>query len=535
VGTISLPGMQPLALGVYEAGNKLFVADDNSGDVKVVDGTTRNIVASTHVGSSAFDVIVNETYGKVYVASQINCCTTGLTSGNGLISVLNANTGALITQLNPGNSNGDSYFRLLGDEVHDKVYYSFKSGMGVIDVATDTITPITYNGTFFGVGMFDMAVNTVTNEVYYIQYGQNMLLVVNGNTLAVQELSLAPSGGHGPLDLAVNEAENKVYATMISVPGQGEIGILILDRDTGVFKFVGAEDLEPLEFNQDTNTLFSGVQVGQRGAIVDGATDQFTYIDLGGEGMGAGDVRTSTNNAYFVEQEGTHVVNGATKLVHTIPTGDEPRGGLFAYSVAIDQTRGLVYVVNDDEDGIVTVIQDGVIPPPPDTSITGGPPAVTNDDTPTFEFGATDPDSTFECRLDLDEPFPFDPCSSPYTTARLYDGHHVLEVRAVAGGRADETPATRSFTVDTYAPQTAIYGGPSGKTKDRTPTFRFGADTSKDTFECKLDAKAWAACTSPKTYGKLAFGRHTFRVRATDPAGNVDPTPAVQNFKVVRP
>ena len=39
-------------------------------------------------------------------------------------------------------------------------------------------------------------------------------------------------------------------------------------------------------------------------------------------------------------------------------------------------------------------------------------------------------------------------------------------------------------------------------------------------------------CSSPQPYSSLADGAHTFEVRATDPAGNTDPTPASGSFTV---
>jgi hypothetical protein len=46
------------------------------------------------------------------------------------------------------------------------------------------------------------------------------------------------------------------------------------------------------------------------------------------------------------------------------------------------------------------------------------------------------------------------------------------------------------------------------------------------TFTCSLDDAAYTPCDSPLRYLDLAAGWHTLSVRATDAAGNTDPTPA---------
>ena len=61
---------------------------------------------------------------------------------------------------------------------------------------------------------------------------------------------------------------------------------------------------------------------------------------------------------------------------------------------------------------------------------------------------------------------------------------------------------------------------------------RSGEPGSK--FACKLDKQKFKPCTSPKTYKKLKPGKHVFRVKARDRAGNVDKTPTVKRFKIER-
>ena len=165
----------------------------------------------------------------------------------------------------------------------------------------------------------------------------------------------------------------------------------------------------------------------------------------------------------------------------------------------------------------------------PQTTIDSGPSGPTNDATPTFTFSSSEPGS-FECRIDSGS---YQTCSSPKTITSLADGTHTFDVRAIdVFGLADPTPASRTFTVDTVPPDTTIGGGPTGTSNDPTPTFSFTSSQPGSSFECKVDSGSYAACSSPKTTAHLADGSHTFAVRATDPAGNLDSTPATRSFTV---
>jgi hypothetical protein len=89
---------------------------------------------------------------------------------------------------------------------------------------------------------------------------------------------------------------------------------------------------------------------------------------------------------------------------------------------------------------------------------------------------------------------------------------------------------------DTWPPETYITSSPRDIETSTSATFEFYSNEQGSTFECQLSkdgvvVQAWANCTSPKSYSNLSRDTqwrtgYYFKVRATDLAGNVDPTPA---------
>jgi parallel beta-helix repeat protein len=180
----------------------------------------------------------------------------------------------------------------------------------------------------------------------------------------------------------------------------------------------------------------------------------------------------------------------------------------------------------------------------PDSVIDSGP-GDTSDGAATFEFSANEP-STFECKLIVAGTSPeqvvqnWTSCTSGKTYSGLADGSYTFRLRATDTANNVESPVTgKTFTVtngttDTTPPNTTIDSGPAeGSTDtDGSVTFTFSSSETGSTFECKLDSAAYASCTSPKSYSDLADGSHTFAVRATDSANNVDASAASRTFNV---
>jgi DNA-directed RNA polymerase specialized sigma24 family protein len=161
----------------------------------------------------------------------------------------------------------------------------------------------------------------------------------------------------------------------------------------------------------------------------------------------------------------------------------------------------------------------------PETTIGSGPASVSHKDTATFTL-SSEAGATFQCKLDGHA---WRDCGA---IAGLSNRKHILKARAVdRAGNVDPTPAQWRWRVD-LPPETTITGGPSGATSETSASFHFSSDDPSATFECKLDGGSWSGCNSGKSYASLSRGGHTFRVRAKDESGTVDPSPAKRTWKV---
>jgi hypothetical protein len=158
-----------------------------------------------------------------------------------------------------------------------------------------------------------------------------------------------------------------------------------------------------------------------------------------------------------------------------------------------------------------------------DTTITSSPAALTYSTSANFTFTSTAAGSTFECSLNNAS---FAACTNPKSYTRLKAGNHNFRVRAAAGGFTDPTPASFDWKIDTKAPQTTITSSPPKLTNNPIATFSFTSTEAGSTFECSVDGGVFASCTSPWTPAPLGDGKHAFQVRAIDPAGNTDKSPA---------
>ena len=214
----------------------------------------------------------------------------------------------------------------------------------------------------------------------------------------------------------------------------------------------------------------------------------------------------------------------------------------------------------------------------PETTIdSASPEALTQETDAVFTFTSNVASALFQCRLTRPGGQEVGLCTSPAGWSSLPDGDYRFEVTAIASDRtaSDQTSAIYEWTIDTTPeppvppvspeppgspeqpgsseppdspvaaappvqplvdvdpPETKLTKGAPKRTHKSKVKFTFVSDEVGSTFECKQDRKPWTPCASPTKVKGLGEGKHRFGVRAIDAAGNVDPTPAKNKFRVV--
>jgi DNA-binding beta-propeller fold protein YncE len=342
-GVITDSSMIPTAVAVFEAGNKLYVADDGNHAIRIFDGTTLAELGSIPVSTPIIHMEIDESANKLYAPAFLPGASESPT-----IAVTDLVHDRVLHVLDSGG-----YSQLVKDEELDRMYVSYNGGVSAINVATDTVLSI--DGITGGNSLTSMAVNPTTHELFVANWSQNddVLYIVDPDTL---EVSTEPD--LQGLGVTVDWLDNKVY-----VPYCGAtLGAIfcVHDRQTHETSILNVDnDSTRAIFSPLTGSVYSSSEVDRTSTVIKGADDSWQSVSLEPGGNGALAVRYSTGNVYYVMPSTTKVVDSYNQVVADVPAHDYvARGGEFDQDIAINQETGLVYVINDQMLGAVVVIQD---------------------------------------------------------------------------------------------------------------------------------------------------------------------------------
>jgi hypothetical protein len=294
----------------------------------------------------------------------------------------------------------------------------------------------------------------------------------------------------------------------------------VLDPTNGIRQFVAGTGGEPggseIDPNQVPQGVLEKVIIDNFGIIkLDLDAGSYSWAFIAADGTANGTVKDSGT-------EQCHGVPGSTGT--TPPTVKNVAPGNGGSDVPIGSNVTATFSEAMDEASVETPGNFTLTKPDgPDVGSDPDPVTATS-----VVYDSNSKTVTFDPNGNLDY-------STTYT-ATVKGGANGVKDAAGNPLSADEvwTFTTVAPPADTTAPNTTIVSGPSGTVKSRDATFTFSStEPSNATFQTRLDGGPWELGTAmSKTYSQLANGTHTFAVKATDAAGNTDPTPASRSWKV---
>jgi YVTN family beta-propeller protein len=205
--TIFLPnGTYPddIDFSIIDGGSYLYVIDRSSSSphtLKVIDTSTKQVVANIPVGVNGNEVAANSANAKVYVASE-----DGVTGTADRVFVINGRSNTVITTVAVGS-------HPLGVTVNPasgRAYVAnFESNtVSVIDGTSNNVIAT------IPVGQFPSAVDVdmYTNRIYVTNSGTDSVSVIDG--ISNNVISTIPVG-NGPRAVDVNQFNHRVFVTNI--------------------------------------------------------------------------------------------------------------------------------------------------------------------------------------------------------------------------------------------------------------------------------------------------------------------------------
>ena len=324
-------GTKPYAIAVNPATNKIYVANNASGNVTVFDGATFTATTvADPTASGPIALAVNPVTNKIYVANYGSATVTVINGFMNTFTTVNVGTNPRAIALDP-----------LTNQVY--VANNGSATVTVIDGATNNTTTVTV-----GTNPYAVAVNPATNKIFVANYGSANVTVIDGTTNNTSTVA----AGTNPCAVAVNPVTNKIY-----VANNGSANVTLIDGATNNASTVSAQtNPDAVAVNPLTNKVYVANHGSNSITVIDGASGNVAAtVQNPGTDVGLGPVALGVdtgNNKIYVACDGLNdaveVIDGAT---------NQATGGLgFQYlattwAVAVNPVTNQVYITWSQQAG----------------------------------------------------------------------------------------------------------------------------------------------------------------------------------------
>jgi len=313
-----------MAVAVNGVTNKIYVVNQNSNTVTVVDGVTYS-TATVATGAKPDAVAVNPVTNKIYVANEDAATVTVIDGATNHTSTV---------------STGIAPYAVAVNTVTNKIYvvnYNSDSAT-VIDGSNNSTATVS-----IGSSPYSVAVNSNTNKIFIADSGSNDVAVIDGASNSVTTVPV----GADPCAIAINTLTNQIY---VADYASSQVSVIDGSSYSVTNIAVGAnpiaEAVDPVR-----NQIFVATGAANSATIIDGTTLSTTAFAAGGSPI-AVNVDAVTGKAYFVN----YLYEG------TLTMYDESRGaissvgvGVYPNAFAADSVSNTLYVTRPLENYLSVV------------------------------------------------------------------------------------------------------------------------------------------------------------------------------------
>jgi YVTN family beta-propeller protein len=199
-GTVGRPGVAvdsyPIGVAVNPVTKNVYVTNEFSNTVSVINGITEKVTDTIRVGSFPYGVAVNPFNDRIYVTNR----------GSNAVTVIDSPTNTKLSDISVGNSP-------VGIAVNPSSNWIYVTNInsgtvsvidGITNKVTDTIA--------VGKAPYGVAINPLTNKIYATNIQSSTVSVIDGKT---NKVSATIAVGKSPVGVSANPVSSKIYVTNI--------------------------------------------------------------------------------------------------------------------------------------------------------------------------------------------------------------------------------------------------------------------------------------------------------------------------------
>lgn len=326
-------GTSPLSVAADPSTNMIYVADSNSfltrrGSVSVIDGApyiagqpnTGKVVATIAVGRNPWGIGVDPDNDRVYVSNQ----------GSNSVSVIDGHTNKVIATIGVG-------LHPIGVGVvpATRTVYIANTGSGKAPGTVSVISTVTdrvEKSITVGYGPFDIGVNTISQTVYVGNSGGNGPSTGYAGTVSVirgTNVDATVNVDGSPAGIGVDSLTNNVYVAD-SDEEEGSSDVAVINGASRLVTQIPLQAANPqgVAVDQVTHAVFVGnsYQSGSIGmlSVINGSTDaEIAAVSIGGNPWGVA-VNPTTDRVYLANDTSPGTVSMVDFKGYPIVGGTPP-------------------------------------------------------------------------------------------------------------------------------------------------------------------------------------------------------------------